>query len=100
MSEQIKRMLDGNLEEIRKGMISDIPIIVMNAIVGGAENRITDPQYIKELVKQKENETELLHVRIGDVATAALDVLGVEHYNGDKNTILELIKTHFKKAAD
>ena len=83
------------VDEIRNGIKSQLPIVVMNAIITGAENRIRDEQFIDGLRRQTENDTLLLNLRIGDFAIAALDVLGVEEYSGSNKTILELIKGQF-----
>ena len=98
MSEQIKKMLGGDVSEILNGIVSDIPILVMNAIIGGAENRVKDRRFIDSLKEQKSNDIELLHIRIGDVAIAALDVLGIEKYTGDDQAVKDIIYTQFKKA--
>lgn len=68
------------------------PIFVMQAILIGIEEEITDEAFIKEIEYNKENEIRLLNVPIGYVATAALDVLGKETYMGSNEYILKMIR--------
>lgn len=76
------------IDKIKSGK----PILVMQAILRGIEEEITDEAFIKEIEYNKENETRLLNVPIGYVATAALDVLGKETYMGSNEYILKMIR--------
>lgn len=71
---------------------SSKPIFVMQAILRGIEEEITDEAFIKEIEYNKDNEICLLKVPIGYVATAALDVLGKETYMGSNEYILKMIR--------
>ena len=76
------------IDKIKSGK----PILVMQAILTGIEAKITDEAFIEEIKKNKENETRLLNIPIGYVATAALDVLGKETYMGSNEYILKMIR--------
>ena len=76
------------IDKIKSGK----PILVMQAILAGIEEEITDDSFVEELVNNKDNETRLLNVPIGYVATAALDVLGKETYRGSNEYILKMIR--------
>lgn len=78
--------------EVINKIKSGKPIFVMQAILTGIEAEITDKTFIEEIEKNKENETRLLNVPIGYVATAALDVLGKETYMGSNEYILKIIR--------
>lgn len=78
--------------EVINKIKSGKPIFVMQAILTGIEAEITDKTFIEEIEKNKENETRLLNVPIGYVATAALDVLGNETYMGSNEYILKMIR--------
>lgn len=78
--------------EVINKIKSGKPILVMQAILTGIEAEITDKTFIEEIEKNKENETRLLNVPIGYVATAALDVLGNETYMGSNEYILKMIR--------
>lgn len=82
---------DNFIETINK-MKSNNPIFVMQAILQGIDENITDESFVEEIRQYKNNEICLLNVPIGYVATAALDVLGSEKYNGNNEYILEMIK--------
>lgn len=78
--------------EVINKIKSGKPIFVMQAILTGIEAEITDKTFIEEIENNKENETRLLNVPIGYVATAALDVLGNETYMGSNEHILKMIR--------
>ena len=78
--------------EVINKIKSGKPIFVMQAILTGIEAEITDKTFIEEIENNKENETRLLNVPIGYVATAALDVLGNETYMGSNEYILKMIR--------
>lgn len=78
--------------EVINKIKSGKPIFVMQAILIGIEAEITDKTFIEEIEKNKENETRLLNIPIGYVATAALDVLGKETYMGSNEYILKMIR--------
>lgn len=78
--------------EVINKIKSGKPIFVMQAILTGIEAEITDKTFIEEIEKNKENETRLLNIPIGYVATAALDVLGKETYMGSNEYILKMIR--------
>ena len=72
------------IDKIKSGK----PILIMQAILTGIEAEITGKTFIEEIENNKDNETCLLNVPIGYVATAALDVLGKETYMGSNEYIL------------
>lgn len=73
-------------------MRSNKPIFVMQALLQGIDENITDESFIEEIRQYKNNEICLLNVPIGYVATATLDVLGSEKYIGNNEYILKMIK--------
>ncbi|WP_288952348.1 hypothetical protein [uncultured Catenibacterium sp.] len=85
-------MNDNNFIEIINKMRSNKPIFVMQALLQGIDENITDESFIEEIIQYKNNEICLLNVPIGYVATAALDVLGSEKYIGNNEYILKMIK--------
>lgn len=85
-------MNDNSFIETINKMRSNKPIFVMQALLQGIDENITDESFIKEIKQYKNNEICLLNVPIGYVATAALDVLGSEKYIGNNEYILKMIK--------
>lgn len=89
---RLKGMNDNNFIETINKMRSNKPIFVMQALLQGIDENITDESFIEEIRQYKNNEICLLNVPIGYVATAALDVLGSEKYIGNNEYILKMIK--------
>ena len=84
-------MNDNSFIETINKMRSNKPIFVMQALLQGIDENITDESFIEEIRQHKNNEICLLNVPIGYVATAALDVLGSEKYIGNNEYILKMI---------
>ena len=93
----IDSMVSGNAEAIIIGIQSEIPILIMNAILQGAKHCITDSSFIRALQEKHVNsDVVLLGVRIGSCAIAALDYLNIKKYKGDDQFITGLIETKFQ----
>lgn len=90
-------MNDNNFIETINKMRSNKPIFVMQALLQGIDENITDESFIEEIRQYKNNEICLLNVPIGYVATAALDVLGSEKYIGNNEYIPEYILKMIKE---
>lgn len=86
-------MSNNFIERIIEDIKSDTPGRVMQAILSGIEKKITDERFIDAVKEHKNDEICLLNVPIGYVAKAALDVLGVEKYNGKNEYIVGMINT-------
>lgn len=86
-------MSDNFVERIIEDTKSNIPGRVMQAILIGAEKKITDERFVNAVKGHKNDEICLLNVPISYVAKAALDVLGVEKYNGKNEYIVGMINT-------
>lgn len=86
-------MSDNFVERIIEDTKSDTPGRVMQAILTGAEKKITDERFIDAVKGHKNDEICLLNVPISYVAKAALDILEVEKYNGKNEYIIGMINT-------
>ncbi len=84
-------MNNNSNKKIINDIQSNIPAVVMQAIISGIDNRVTDESFIDAIKKHKDDETCLLNVPISYVAKAALDVLGAETYNGKNEQIKNMI---------
>lgn len=94
-------MYQGSRKDILEGMKNDEmkegkPFFVMNAIVSGMIFQERNPEFIEGLLMAKNNHASLLGWRISDVAQAALDVCGIERYQGDEKLTKDLIACKFE----
>ena len=88
----INAMYKGDRETILKGISSKTQIMVVNAVIAGTQQGITDTVFVDELKKLVSNtEIILMGVPISNIAIAALDILGITKYDGDDEYIQSLI---------
>ena len=92
---RIDRMHEGDLDQIIAGINSQNNLLVMNAVLAGANQRITDEAYIEGLRKALDNSVCLMDTPISSIAAAALHVLNVQKYTGHDPRILQLITSEF-----
>lgn len=81
------------LEMIEKDLQSDNATDCIYAIRACCIQHISSSFIIEKLKALKNSNEVAMMCKIADSATAALDILGVEKYEGDKPNILEIIKT-------
>jgi hypothetical protein len=84
-------MNDNFIEKIIEDMQSNTPAVIMQTIISGIDQRVTDERFINAVKEHENDETCLLNVPISYVAKAALDVLGAETYNGKNEQIKNMI---------
>lgn len=92
---KIDEMRNGNIVEIKNCITSDIPILIMNSILYGAKIGLNDTDYIEEVNKARLNKDVLMGIEIGTVAEAALYFLTKTKYDGNNDTVKNLIKHQF-----
>lgn len=93
---EIDKMHNGSIESIMKGISSDIPIVILNAIIAGTRLELKNIVFTEGINKTKRSAEVLLGVPIRNFAIASLDVLGIEKYLGDDIRIKELIDCKFR----
>ncbi len=98
---QVNRMYQGSREDILDGIKNDgikegKTFLVLNAIVSGMMFQERSPEFLEGLLMAKDNHKSLLGWRISDVAQAALEVCGVEKYQGDEKLVKDLIACKFE----
>lgn len=91
----INCMMNGNKEKILKGINSDSPILIANAIMQGVNFEIKDKQFTESLKKLKTNNIRVLNVPLNYLAIAALSIIGDEVYTGDDVYIKNMIESKF-----
>ena len=85
----INKMLDGDIESIKKGIASGSVLIKIDAIICTVKWKVNDESIINQIQLSKNDNRYLRSVAytIGEFATAALHLCGVEKYSGDNNSI-------------
>lgn len=91
----IDRMYSGDKNAIISGIMSERPILVMNAVMAGTKLGVRDTRFLIGLKKAGENDEVLLGIHLRKVAIAAEHLLGIKKYNGDDRTILLMIESEF-----
>lgn len=92
----IDNMYKGDIEAIKENITSDVPILVMNAIISGVKIGLKDEKYIEKLEMNCLNKSVLMGVCLGSVAQAAVCILTGKPYLGNDSSIKSLIKSNFE----
>lgn len=87
VQERINKMVDGDIKEIEYGLKSDIPILVINAIMCGINNHAFYNGFNEDLKKKKFYNDSVISIPFSCVYDSALDILGIEKYNGNDETV-------------
>lgn len=109
MRTQEKALADAVHAGLHKTILADlksgIPYNIMCAILEGMSRHERSPEFIEGLIAAKDNTYPLwisrgiASARIGDIAWAALDVCGIEKYEGDDPFALGLLKNKFEDSS-
>ncbi len=91
----IDKMKSGNILEIKRSISSETPILIMNSLIFGVKNNLSDNNYIEEVKKVCSNNTSLMGFQTGSVAKAALSILTGTEYIGDDSVTKALIENNF-----
>lgn len=81
---------------------SHVPFNIARAIMEGMSRHERSPEFIEGLIAVKDNTYSLwsFHgvrvAHVGDIARAALDVCGIEKYEGDDPIALDLLESKFE----
>lgn len=96
MQEQVNRMYQGSREDTLNGIKSNSTYLVANAILAGMILHERSPEFIQGLLTAKSNPDAIMGWSIEDGARAALDVCGVEKYQGNSDHAKQLIACKFE----
>ena len=94
VQQRIDEMKNGNISEIKRSISSEIPILIMNSLIFGANN-VVDDDYIKKVKTMCSDDTALMGFQISSVAKAVLCVLTGTKYSGDDLVTTSLIINNF-----
>lgn len=81
---------------------SRVPFNIVRAILEGMSHHERSPEFIEGLIAVKDSTYSLWYSRgvgvacVGDIARAALDVCGIEKYEGDDPFALDLLERKFE----
>ncbi len=89
--DKIDLIISKDKNAIISGISSDVPIVQINAVIAGAQMHLKENTYIDGLKRLKGSMITFFGMPMSAFVTAALDVLGVEAYNGDDEFIKRLI---------
>ena len=92
----IDRMRKGEKKAILDGLSHSGAIYRMNAISFFAISRIQDAEIESKIMELKNDDTVLDGYSVSDFASAALDLLGIETYTGNKALVKDLIESKFE----
>ena len=73
IDELIQQMARGDEESILRGLYSESPILIMNAILQGHVHGIRSEKLLEGVKDQVDNDITLLNIRIGDAAKKVLN---------------------------
>jgi hypothetical protein len=88
-------MQSGDISAIKRGFNAQGAIYNMNAIVWTTKNKLKNIELISNIKALKNNDISINGRTVGQFATASLDILNIEKYNGNDILIKELIKSNF-----
>lgn len=92
----IDKMREGKKQAIIDGLSHSGAIYRMNAISFSSICKIRDTE-VEKMIKDLKNDNIILDgYSVSDFAFAALDLMKVEKYTGDKPSVKKLIKSKFE----
>lgn len=92
----INEMHEGNVQTILDNISSKTPILVLNAIVAGTRQGITQESFIAGVEVAAENHVKLLGIPLSKFAKASLHLLGKRNYEGSDPVVISMIDTNLQ----
>jgi len=93
----INSMHEGKKESILSGISSDIPIVVLNAILAGTRISLHDKGFLDGVRAAEKNHVDtMLGIPLSKFATASLHLLGIKEYTGTDSVIKKMIELKFE----
>ncbi len=89
----IKAMKSGDKEAVSYALHSSVAIYEVNGIIFTVLHKMTE--FGNELLNLSKNDELLMGYRVGDFATAGLDILGIKEYEGSSEHVKKLIASKF-----
>ena len=83
------------MSDIMNNLNKDGSFYKFNGIVSCVQTGKTTTEIVEKLKKLKNDSSRIAGHTIAEFSMAALDILEIEKYNGDDDSIKELIKSRF-----
>ncbi|MBP0954104.1 MAG: hypothetical protein J6M90_00510 [Oscillospiraceae bacterium] len=94
--ELINRITSGDSDAIIAGIQDNSPIVQLNALIYGTKAKIQNSVFVNSLKSLIGSRAVFFGVPMEKYVLAALDVLGVQNYQGDDDFVLRLIHSDFQ----
>lgn len=97
LKKEIAVIMSGNTEAVKQGLNSRASLVIVNAIRSTVEHRIYDSEIIDKiymLTEYHDSGKIFQRYTVSDFSYAALHLLGVEKYCGEKEEVLELVEVN------
>lgn len=92
MQDVIDRIVKGDIIEIENGLNSDNPFLISNSIMSIINNKIQSNDFNEIIAKKNCYDDVVAGIRLSTIYDVALDLLGIEKYNGDESAVEFFIK--------
>lgn len=79
----ICKMIHGDKQAIRDGLLSDNPYLRIDALLWIAYHHMNLPELIEKIHELKNDDSQIMGYTVSSHAIATLDALGIEAYNGN-----------------
>ena len=99
-TDEIRMMMLGNRSEIERGLNSDNKCLRLDGLLWATYHNINDENVIERIRELKYDEESAMGFKVSDYAVAALDILGVEKYQGGDERLSDLIKNFLPSKSD
>ena len=98
--DEIRMMMLGNRSEIVRGLNSENKCLRLDGLLWAAYHEINDEKVIERIRELKSDEESAMGFKVCDYAIAALDVLGIERYQGNDDRLSDLIMNFLPSKSD
>ena len=91
LHEEVNRR-NGDINAIIEGLISKSSLFRLQGICGAVNNNVCNSAIKNQLMRLTNDGTVVSGYSISQLAIAALDRFGIEKYEGDDSTVLNLLR--------
>lgn len=97
--ENVQKLIDdmhgGNTDAIINNISSEVPFVVLHAIMSGTKSGLKEPAFLEGVRSAEASDASLLGIPVSKVATASLHLLDVKKYDGSDIVVKQLIESKF-----
>lgn len=88
----IANMQNGSRADIIYGLTDGSELLHINGIINAVKYSMDDEEIISKIRDLKDDHVDFHHYEVSHFALAALDILGIEEYNGNSKYVKSLIE--------